>query len=264
MWRKQAFLGVAVLGVGIASAWAGDEVATVNGQPISKAAFEEALAGIPPQMQSQMTTQEGREALLDDLVTQEVLMQEGRRVGVEKDAAVKSRLEDARRQILVQSVLQKIVETDVTDEKVKAYYDSHKEEFRQVRASHILVETEQQAKDVKKRAVGSPDFAALAKEVSTDPSAQENGGDLGFFRKDQMVKPFADKAFAMKVDEISDPVKTEFGYHIIKVAEIKDPEPLDALDPQSLNGIKRSVLNKRVEELKGRAKIVTHKERLLP
>jgi foldase protein PrsA len=66
----------------------------------------------------------------------------------------------------------------------------------------------------------------------------------------------------MKVDEVSDPVKTEFGYHIIKLAEIKDAEPLDALDPQALNGIKRSVLAKRVEEMKGRAKIVTHKDRL--
>jgi peptidyl-prolyl cis-trans isomerase C len=252
-----------VLGFGVATAWAGDEVATVNGQPITKAVFEEAVAGVPPQMQSQMATLEGREALLDDLVTQEVLVQEGRRIGVEKDAAVKSRMEEARRQILVQSTLQKIVETDVTDEKVKAYYESHKDEFRQVRASHIVVETEEQAQAVKKRAAGSADFAALAKEVSTDPSAQENGGDLGFFRKDQMVKPFADKAFAMKVSEISDPVKTEFGYHIIKVVETKDAEPLDALDPQTLNGIKRSVLGKRVEDLKGRAKIVTHKERLL-
>jgi peptidyl-prolyl cis-trans isomerase C len=252
-----------MLGEGIAPAWAGDEVATVNGQPITKAAFEEALAGMPPQMEDRMATLEGREALLDELVTQEVLMQEGRRVGVEKDAAVKSRLEEARRQILVQSVIEKIVETEVTDEKVKAYYESHKDEFRQVRASHIVVETEEQAKDVKKRALGSVDFAELAKEVSTDPSAKENGGDLGFFRKDQMVKPFADKAFAMKVGEVSDPVKTEFGYHIIKVAETKDAEPLAALDPQTLNGIKRSVLGKRVEELKGRAKIVTHKDRLL-
>jgi parvulin-like peptidyl-prolyl isomerase len=197
------------------------------------------------------------------LITQEVLVQESRRVGVEKDPAVKRRLEEARRQILVQALIQKLVETDVTDEKVKTYYVAHKDEFRQVRASHILVETEEQAKGVKNRVGEAEDFAAVAREVSTDPSAKENGGDLGFFRRDQMVKPFAEKAFAMKVDEVSDPVKTEFGYHIIKVAEIKDAEPIDALDPEALNGIKRSVLGKRVEELKGRAKIVTHKERLL-
>jgi peptidyl-prolyl cis-trans isomerase C len=254
--------GIALLGLGVATAWAGDELATVNGQPISKSAFEEALAGVPPQMQDHMASPEGREALLDDLITQEVLVQESRRVGVEKDPAVKTRLEEARRQIVVQALIQKLVETDVTDEKVKTYYDTHKDEFRQVRASHILVETEEQAKDVKKRLAGAGDFAAIAKEVSTDPSAKETGGDLGFFRKDQMVKPFAEKAFALKVDEISDPVKTEFGYHIIKVAEIKDAEPIDSLDPQALSGIKRSVLGKRVEELKSRAKIVTHRDRL--
>jgi parvulin-like peptidyl-prolyl isomerase len=77
-----------------------------------------------------------------------------------------------------------------------------------------------------------------------------------------MVKPFAERAFAMKVDEVSDPVKTEFGYHIIKVAEIKDAGPIDTMDPQALMDIKRSVLSKRIEDLKGRAKIVVHKDRL--
>lgn len=251
---------IAMLGLAV-SAWAGDEVATVNGQAISKAAFEEALAGMPPQMQERMGTPEGKVSLLDDLVTQEVLLQEARRLGVEKDPVVKNRLEEARRQILVQSVIEKIAENDVTDDKVKTYYQSHKDEFRQVRASHIVVETEDQAKDAKKRAA-SGDFAELAKEISTDPSAKENGGDLGYFRRDQMVKPFADKAFSMKVGEVSDPVKTEFGYHIIKLTEIKAPEPVEALDPQALNGIKRAVLAKRIEELKGRAKVVMHKDRL--
>jgi len=248
--------------MGVASAWAGDEVGTVNGQPITKAAFDEAVAGVPPQMQQRVTTAEGREALLDDLIMQEVLMQESRRAGVEKDPEVKRQLDDLRRQVLVQATLKKVADTEVTDEKVKAYYEAHKEEFRQVRASHILSETEEQAQDAKKRLAEGADFAALAKELSIDPSAKENGGDLGFFQKDQMVKPFADRAFAMKVDEISDPVKTEFGYHIIKVAEIKDAGPIDTLDPQALLDIKRSVLAKRIEDLKGRAKIVVHKDRL--
>lgn len=262
MWCQQAVVVTVVFGLGMTAAWAGDEVATVNGQPISKAAFQEAVAGLPPHMQDRVSTLEGREALLDDLITQEVLLQESRRAGVDKDAAVQKQLENIRRQILIQAVIQKIADTDVTDEKVAAYYKEHKAEFQQVRASHILVDTEEQAKDVKRRVVKGGEFAALAKELSTDPSAQDNGGDLGFFRKDQMVKPFADKAFAMKVGEISDPVKTEFGYHIIKVSEIKDAEPIESLDPQTLSGIKRAVLGKRVEELKSRAKVVTYKDRL--
>ncbi len=260
MGSHGVMVAIAVLGLG-ASAWAGDDVAMVNGQPISKAAFEDALAGMPPQMKERMETPEGKVSLLDDLVTQEVLIQEARRLGVEKDRAVKSRLEEARRQILVQSVIENIAERDVTDDKVKAYYQSHQDEFRQVRASHIVVDTEDQAQDAKTRAA-SGDFAELAKDVSTDPSAKENGGDLGYFRKDQMVKPFADKAFAMKVDEVSDPVKTEFGYHIIKLTGIKAPDPIEALDPQAVNGIKRAVMAKRIEELKGRAKVVMYQDRL--
>jgi peptidyl-prolyl cis-trans isomerase C len=262
MWGKGAVLGIVVLGLSVASAWAGDEVATVNGQPISKAAFDEALSGVPPQMQQRVATVEGREALLDDLITHEVLMQESKRIGVEKDPEVKHQLDDLRRQILVQATLKKVADTEVTDEKVKAYYEAHKDAFRQVRASHILLETEEQANEAKKRLTEGGDFSALAKELSTDPSAKENGGDLGFFQKDQMVKAFADRAFAMKVGEISDPVKTEFGYHIITVTEVKDAEPIDGLDPQALMGVKQSVLASRIEELKGRAKIVVHKDRL--
>jgi parvulin-like peptidyl-prolyl isomerase len=158
--------------------------------------------------------------------------------------------------------MQKMVAEEVSDAKVKDYYNAHKAEFRSVKASHILVATEDEAKAVKKRLKKDRDFAAVAKEVSTDPSAKQNGGDLGFFTKDQMVKPFADKAFAMKVNEISDPVKSEFGYHIIKVHEIKDPDPIEKLDPQSLNGVKRAVLNGQVDKLKSAAKIVTNKELL--
>jgi len=263
MWGLRMVAVAVVAGLGIVPAWAGEELATINGQVITKEAFQSALEGMPPQMQERFATPEGKEQLLDSLVTQEVLFQESQRVGLEKEAAVQSRLTDARRQILVEALMQKLVAEDVSDAKVKEYYDAHKADFRQVKASHILVETEEQAKDVKKRVTKKgADFAAVAKETSTDPSAKENGGDLGFFTKDQMVKPFADKAFAMKVKEISDPVKSEFGYHIIKVEEIKEAEPVDKLDPQALNGIKRAVLNNRVEKLKSAAKIVMNKDGL--
>jgi peptidyl-prolyl cis-trans isomerase C len=200
--------------------------------------------------------------LLDSLVTREVLLQESERLGLDKDPAVQSRLAEAKRDVLVETVMQKMVAEEVSDAKVKDYDNAHKAEFRSVKASHILVATEDEAKAVKKRLKKDRDFAAVAKEVSTDPSAKQNGGDLGFFTKDQMVKPFADKAFAMKVNEISDPVKSEFGYHIIKVHEIKDPDPIETLDPQALNGVKRAVLNGRLDKLKSAAKIVTNKELL--
>lgn len=263
MTRGWMVAAVAAVGLGSTPVWAGDELATVNGQVITKEAFQSALEGVPPQMKERLATPEGKEQLLDSLVTQEVLFQESQRIGLEKQTEVQDRLTDARRQILVEAMMQKLVAEEVSDAKVKEYYDAHKADFRQVKASHILVETEEQAKDVKKRVTKKgADFAAVAKETSTDPSAKENGGDLGFFTKDQMVKPFADKAFAMKVKGISDPVKSEFGYHIIKVEEIKAAEPVDKLDLQALNGIKRAVLTSRVDKLKSAAKIVKNKELL--
>jgi len=253
---------LAMAGLGTSTTWAGDELALVNDHAITMADFQTALENVPPQMQDRFAGPEGKQQLLDTLVTQEVLYQEGQRAGFEKNPKVQSRIEDAKRQILIEEVMQGLVERETSDAKLKEYYAAHKADFRQVRASHILVNSEDKAKEVKKRLKGKADFAEIAKEVSIDPSAKQNGGDLGFFTKDQMVKPFADKAFAMKVGQISDPVKTDFGYHIIKVAEIKEPEPFDKLDPRAVSGIKRAAVNAQVEKLRSSAKIVTNPEKL--
>ena len=134
----------------------------------------------------------------------------------------------------------------VTDTDVKDFYDKNPERFKkpeQVRASHILFKTEgdeaakkkarASAESVLKQAKSGKDFAALAKEHSSDGSAQQ-GGDLGFFVKEQMVAEFSNAAFAMQPGQISDIVESQFGYHIIKVTERKAPEPvaLDQVSPQ--------------------------------
>ncbi|XXM73076.1 foldase protein PrsA [Lysinibacillus sphaericus] len=113
----------------------------------------------------------------------------------------------------------------ITDDQIKKYFDENKDSFvqaEQVEASHILVEDEKTAQEVKKKLDDGGDFAELAKEYSTDTSNAESGGKLGFFAKGEMVEEFEDKAFAMKKGEISEPVKTEFGYHIIKVTDKKE------------------------------------------
>lgn len=90
-----------------------------------------------------------------------------------------------------------------------------------VKASHLLVKTEEEAKRIKEEILNGKEFAKAAKEVSLCPSGQ-NGGDLGYFSKGQMVKEFEDAAFSMNVGEISDPIKTQFGYHLIKLTDKKD------------------------------------------
>lgn len=113
----------------------------------------------------------------------------------------------------------------ITDDQIKEYFEANKESFaqkEQVEASHILVDDEKTAQEVKKKLDAGGDFAELAKEYSTDTSNADSGGKLGYFGKGEMVKEFDDKAFSMKKGEISEPVKTEFGYHIIKVTGKKE------------------------------------------
>lgn len=131
--------------------------------------------------------------------------------------------------------IQKILEPriEITDDEIKEYFENNKASFdqeEQVEASHILVKDEKTANEVKKKLDDGEDFAKLAKEYSKDEANAESGGELGFFGKGKMVKEFEDKAFSMKVDEISDPVKTEHGYHIIKVTDKKEAKEAKLAD----------------------------------
>jgi foldase protein PrsA len=116
----------------------------------------------------------------------------------------------------------------VTDDEIKAYFDANQADLgqpEQVRARHILVKTEDEAKSVVEKLKGGADFAKLAEELSIDPSAKEAGGDLGFFGRGEMVKEFEDAAFSLKPGETSSPIQTQFGYHIIRVEERKEAIP---------------------------------------
>lgn len=113
-------------------------------------------------------------------------------------------------------------EHPITDEEIKQYYEDNKDQFAKRDASHILVEDEKTAKEVKEKLDKGEDFAKLAKEYSKDTANAENGGNLGEFSKGQMVKEFEDAVFALKEGEISEPIKTQFGYHIIKLNKVAD------------------------------------------
>ncbi len=113
---------------------------------------------------------------------------------------------------------------DVSEEEMKTYFEENKDSFdqkEQVKASHILVEDEATAKKVKEELDNGKDFAELAKEYSTDTSNADKGGDLGYFGKGEMAEEFENAAFALEISAISEPVKTEFGYHIIKLVDKK-------------------------------------------
>ena len=191
------------------------------------------------------------EKAVDTLITQNLIEQEVKKEGVsvtqkEIDEEMKNLVEAyggqaAFDQTLMQSGLtQELLEKDmktnleikkllkpqikITEEEMQTYFDENKESFakaKEVNASHILVEDEKTAKEVKAKLDKGEDFAELAKEYSKDGSAQ-TGGELGFFGEGAMVPEFEEAAFSMKVGEISEPVKSQFGYHIIKVNEIQE------------------------------------------
>lgn len=121
---------------------------------------------------------------------------------------------------------EKLIEPDIsiTDEEMKTYFEENKDSFdekEQVKASHILVDDEATAKKVKEELDSGKDFAELAKEYSTDTSNAADGGDLGYFTKGEMAEEFEKAAFEMEINKVSNPVKTDFGYHIIKVSDKK-------------------------------------------
>jgi len=158
-------------------------------------------------------------------------------------------LEDVKKDMAVTVKIRKLLEPriSVTDEEMKAYFEENKESLaqgKQVRASHILVDSLDKANQLKKQLNGGADFAALAKENSNDTSTSQNGGELGFFGSGQMVKEFEDAAFALKTGQISEPVKTDYGYHIIKVEEIKEAQPANY--EESKEKIRAAVLDEKL------------------
>lgn len=146
----------------------------------------------------------------------------------------------------------------VTDDEVKVYYDTHQNEFISVKASHILLETKEEAEKMLQRVKAGENFAELAKQNSKDPSAKENSGNLDYFRHGDMVEPFETAAFAMKPGEISDIVQTDFGFHIIKVEDRKLDKFEDVkeqLKGSMLSDKKNTEYQKLLEEMRKNTKI---------
>lgn len=155
--------------------------------------------------------------------------------------------EDIETYLLAEKMIEPSI--DVTDEEMKKYFEENKDTFdqkEQVKASHILVKDEATAKKVKKELDNGKDFAELAKEYSTDSSNATKGGDLGYFGKGEMAEEFEKAAFAMEINKVSEPVKTEFGYHIIKVTDKKAAKPAKFEDHKK--EIKESLFDQKVQE----------------
>lgn len=199
-----------------------DILAIVEEVEITKQEMINIIKNLPQQQAMEVSDVEGRKRLLDEMVAGELLYLDAVENHFEEEEAFKKTMEEAKRGLLQRYAIQRLLQ-DITstEEELKAYYEKNKNRFLspdQVRARHILVEAEAEAKKIKAEIESGLAFSEAATKYSTCPS-KERGGDLGLFEKGRMVPEFEAVAFALEVGELSDLVKTQFGYHLIMVDE---------------------------------------------
>ncbi len=212
------FLALSVAGCGAGSKIA----ATVNGHVITEKDVQMRMANLSSQARNSLQNDPKR--LLEEMITENLLIQEARRRHLDRDSEVRRLLKEARRQILVGRLLEvmraeKMVE--ITQEEIAQAYQANIARFTEqetFRASHILTQDEETAKKALKRVKGGEEFAAVAQELSVDPT-RARGGDIGLFRKGQLIPEFEEVAMKLKPGEMSDVVKTSLGYHVILLTE---------------------------------------------
>lgn len=214
----------AAAGGSFAAAQGTDPVlAKVNGVAIHQSDLAMAEADVGESLPPDTLGDKRRDLLLSYLINVNLLSQAAETKKVDKAADFPKRVAFARKKVLVQAMMEQEAKKTVTDAEIKKFYDDNLKPQTEVHARHILVETEAQAKDIEAKLKGGADFAKLATEVSKDPGS--DGGDLGYITKDQVVPEFGNVAFSLEKGKISDPVKSQFGWHVIKVEDKRERQP---------------------------------------
>lgn len=230
-------------------------VATVNGQDITLGQLIVARTTLPQQYQ-QLPPDVLYDAILEQLIQQTVLAEEH---GPELTLHAKIALANETRQLLAGDQIEKIMTAAAGEDAIKAAYeakygaDYHEMEYN---AAHILVETEDEAKSIRKELEDGADFTEMAKSKSTGPSGP-NGGELGWFSKGMMVPEFEDAVMAMKPGEISQPVKTQFGWHLVKLNEEREKAApsLEEVHDQLAAELQQKAVADHVKELVDNAEV---------
>jgi peptidyl-prolyl cis-trans isomerase C len=221
----------------------GEVVMTVNGNiEVTQPMVDAVTARIPPAQLERMQTSGQMQQLHEQLAVGEILYQRAIDEGVLNEEAAKFGAAMAVRQYLASYMVQRAGEGEVSDEDLQKMYEERSVQYQkaQAHASHILVKELDEANALLAKINAGEDFAALAKEHSTDPGSGKEGGDLGWFEAGRMVKEFSDAAFAANAGDVVGPVETRFGFHIIKVHEKRDMTPLDDVRDQLKETIQRT------------------------
>jgi peptidyl-prolyl cis-trans isomerase C len=235
-------------------------VATINGQSIRLSEVVAMQQELPPQYRK-MPVEAVFPALLDRLVNAKLVVQEGKKNKVQNDPAYKKRLAFVEEQVLQEFWIQREIARRVTPEKLKERYDERIKAMPpedEVKARHILVATEDEAKALLAELKKGGAFDKLAREKSTDKASGAEGGDLGWFKKTDMVPEFANAAFDLKKGGLTEaPVKTQFGFHIIQVDDRRTapPPPFEDMVEQLREEATRETVTTVLNTLRANAKI---------
>ena len=257
-----------------------DVLAKVGNKVITKQDMKAVIAAMPPEYQiSLQSNEQQQQELLNMLIDTQLFAMEAKAKKIDKEKAIVQRIDGIVTSLLAQEYMKRKFSSigKVTNKEIESYYNTHKSEFidpSMVKAQHILVKVdvetatpkeiavaEAKAASIKKELEGGADFSKLAEKYSDDPGSKSRGGDLGFFTKEQMVPEFSKAAFSLKKGEISQPVKTPFGFHIIKVTDIQEEKQMDLKEStpsiQSLleKQRRKDVMENEIERLKKKYKV---------
>jgi parvulin-like peptidyl-prolyl isomerase len=262
-----------------ADAVKGDTVVlTIGSEKITKAEFEQifqqVVSQMPPERRGAAQDPQAKRQLAQQLAELKALAQEARRQKIDQTPEAKTQMAMRDDQLIAGMLFQQISkDTKPSPADLQAYYDGHKNEWETVTARHILIrfkgspvglkdgqkdltdeEALAKAKDLRAKIVAGGDFAALAKAESDDVGSGANGGSLGEFTRGRMVPQFDEAAFTLKVDEVSEPVKTQFGYHVIQVTK-HDTKKMDDVKNEIADKVGPEMAQKSVEAIRDKASI---------
>ena len=255
VWAAAFALALAAPALG-AEPTADTVVATVNGVKITLGEMIATREALPEQYKA-LPDEVLFKGVLDQIIQQTLLMQQLDGKQTKRDALA---LANQQRSYLAAQVLDQVAKAAVTDEALKKLYDEKYAKAapgKEYHAAHILVATEGEAKAIRAELDKGGDFAAIAKEKSTDKGSAANGGDLGWFGLGMMVKPFEDAVVGMEAGKISDPVKTDFGWHVIKLEEVraKETPKLEEVKTDLAGDLQQKAVEDKVKALTDGAKI---------
>ncbi len=234
-------------------------VATINGKPITDADLAVADSEIGGDMGS-MPADQKRMSLVEFLIDNQLFAEAAEESKLDQGPAFESRLAYLKRRALRELYFDKIIKGAVSDADARKLYDEQVQKLKpeeEAQASHILVATEAEAKDLREKLKNGGDFAALAKEHSKDPGSKDTGGDLGFFTRGQMVPQFEEAVFSMNKGDVSDPVQTQFGWHLIKLVDkrTKAPPAFEVVKDRILQSMLLQKASTTAVDLRSKAKI---------